>query len=252
MNLRPVAVGLVLAWLLASWTAWADSRSSHNYSVTTETLDAGGLRATSADYVLDASLGGLTGVSSAFFINRLPVYGPPPRGSRLTEAGATLGTYRALDGYMGQLYEVTGLSLRANPATIPGGGTTQLSGVAVLDDSTFLDLSGAELAWGPAPFPFAAISSLGVASAGNPGTNFVATIPGSYLGKEGSVAVTVEGFSPELHIAYRRDHITISWTGGGTLEVATDVTGPYVSTGNSTGTFTAVPLAASLFYRVRQ
>lgn len=53
-----------------------------------------------------------------------------------------------------------------------------------------------------------------------------------------------------LTITRSGNNITITWTGGGTLESADAVTGPYTSTGNSTGTFTTTASGAAKFYRV--
>ena len=55
-----VAMGLAL---LAP-VAFGATRTSANYSLTTETGDAGGLRASSASYVSDGSIGGLGGLGS--------------------------------------------------------------------------------------------------------------------------------------------------------------------------------------------
>jgi hypothetical protein len=46
-------------------------------------------------------------------------------------------------------------------------------------------------------------------------------------------------------------NITIQWTGGGTMESAGNVLGPWTSTGNSSGTFSEAVAPGSKFYRVR-
>jgi hypothetical protein len=45
-------------------------------------------------------------------------------------------------------------------------------------------------------------------------------------------------------------NITITWSGEGVLETATDINGPWTSTGNSTGTFTEELGDGNKFYRV--
>jgi hypothetical protein len=59
--------------------------------------------------------------------------------------------------------------------------------------------------------------------------------------------------APHLTSSLSGNTLTISWTGGGELESATDVTGPWTGTGNSTGTATVTipPGAGTKFYRVR-
>jgi hypothetical protein len=46
-------------------------------------------------------------------------------------------------------------------------------------------------------------------------------------------------------------NIIIQWTGGGAIESASNVLGPWTSTGNSSGTFTEAVAPGSRFYRVR-
>jgi hypothetical protein len=47
-------------------------------------------------------------------------------------------------------------------------------------------------------------------------------------------------------------NITVTWTGGGVLESGPSPTGPWTSTGNSSGTFTEPVTGTVRFYRVRR
>jgi hypothetical protein len=182
--------------------------------------------------VTDPSLGTIAGVSSA----------PSPK-------------ERALSGYIGQLYELSRLAVRATPQAIPGGGASQLTGIATMDDSSVLLLSGADLQWSPAAFPLVAMSPLGVATADNPQTNSTATVTGSYLGEQAStrllVSLTQPKF-PQLFISRSGQKIIISWAGGGMLESAAALGGPDQSTGDSSGVFITEASRAVRFYRVRE
>jgi len=75
-------------------TVHADSRSSANYTIATDTTDSGGTRVTSAAYTHDGSLGGVTGI-----------------------AAVASPAETAKSGYIGQLYEVTGLTLTSASPT---------------------------------------------------------------------------------------------------------------------------------------
>ena len=85
-----LAIRLAAAFLLTVTALHAGPRSSTDYAIPTDTTDAAGKRATSANYTHDGSAGGLVGVSTV---------------------GAPVETVKS--GYIGQLYEVTGLTLTA-------------------------------------------------------------------------------------------------------------------------------------------
>jgi hypothetical protein len=55
----------------------------------------------------------------------------------------------------------------------------------------------------------------------------------------------------KLSVSESNGNITITWTNGGTLYSAPAVTGPWTSTGNSTGTFTGSATTGNQFFEVR-
>jgi len=89
-------------------------------TLVTSSIDGGGQRATSASYTMDGSLGGIAGIST--------VASPPE-------------TLKA--GYIGQLTEMSSLTVTGTPATINQGATTQLAGIATMDDATVTALTAA-------------------------------------------------------------------------------------------------------------
>jgi len=140
--------------------------------LTTSTLDGGGLHATSANYAMDNSIGGIGGVSSA---------------------GADAARY----GYIGQLTEVVSVTVTGQPETVGVGSTSQLSGTATLDDGTVASLSGSDVVWSSPnePYPVASISASGLLS---PAAVYVllpnrvnGVADGYYLGASGIVTVGV-------------------------------------------------------------
>ena len=90
----------------------AGPRTSPSYAILTDNADTGGRRATSASYTNDGSAGGVAGLSTV---------------------AAPAET--AKHGYIGQLYDVTGLLLSATPTTVNEGGTLPLSAAQLLDDA---------------------------------------------------------------------------------------------------------------------
>ena len=63
-------IGAACLWLALAATSRAGSQSSADYSITAESIDGGGLRATSAHYVNDGSLSAGSFISSADYAQR--------------------------------------------------------------------------------------------------------------------------------------------------------------------------------------
>jgi hypothetical protein len=150
--------------------------------ITTSTIDGGGRRTSSANYTMDGSVGGIGGIST--------VASPP----ETTEAG-----------YIGQLTEVVSLTATGTPASVNEGATSQLSGTAILDDTTVTTLSGSDIDWGFVTYPFQSVSSGGLlTAAANVYASPVGTLNGLYLGSTCSASVQVLG-------PYANSGIADSW-----------------------------------------
>lgn len=167
--------------------AHAAPRTSANYSVATDSVDAGGSRTTSAVYTNNGSLGGITGISTA--------------------APAETANY----GYIGQLYEVTGLALAATPTTVNEGGTRQLSASQLLDDATTIAVNTSAVAWSVASGPLTSINAAGLATAGIVYHNTAATAQGGYAGNTGTLNLTVLDTLPDNFGTYAGDGLPDSW-----------------------------------------
>ena len=141
--------------------------------ITTSTIDGGGQHATSANYTMDGSVGGIGGISSA-------------------------SADTAKDGYIGQLTEVVSVSVTSQPNAVAVSGTAQLSGIATLDDSTVASLSGSDVIWSSPnePSPIFSISGGGLLlAAGFVYDKAPALVNGYYLGATSNVGLTV--FAPD-------------------------------------------------------
>jgi hypothetical protein len=183
MNLRLL---LVLALLPA--TAPAAPRSSASYAIATDTADAGGKRATSAAYTNDGSAGGVAGLSTV---------------------AAPAETAKA--GYLGQLYDVTGLTLTAVSLNVNETATDQLGAWQVLDDATFLAVPAASVAWSVASGPLTGISTGGLATAGSVYQDTPANAQGIYLGQTGSLGLTVKNVNLDDFGSYAGDGLDDDW-----------------------------------------
>ena len=188
MNTRTclAARGAVLALLTAA--AHAGPRTSPSYTIATDTANAGGRRATSTSYTNDGSLSLLAGLSTV---------------------AAPAET--AKHGYIGQLYEVTGLVLSALSASVNESGTLQLSAAQLFDDTTTLTVSASSVAWSVAGGPLASINASGLASAGAVYQNTAATAQGIYLGNTGTLNLTVLDSIPDNFGTYAGDGVGDGW-----------------------------------------
>jgi hypothetical protein len=57
---------------------------------------------------------------------------------------------------------------------------------------------------------------------------------------------------PQLTVTQNGGNIVITWTGGGELQTATDIMGPWTGTANTTGTDTESAATGTKFFRVKQ
>jgi hypothetical protein len=183
MNLRLL---FVLALLPAA--VHAGPRSSANYNIATDTTGAGGKRANSASYTNDGSAGAIAGLSTV---------------------AAPAET--AKHGYLGQLYEVTGLTLTAATLNVNEGTTDQLGAWQALDDATFNAVPAASVAWSVASGPLTGINASGLATAGIVYQDTAASAQGIYLGQTGTLGLTVKNVNPDDFGSYAGDSLDDAW-----------------------------------------
>ena len=198
MSIGPLARGKfprlfprVTPWLLLPVLALqlhAGTRSSANYSVSTDVIDSGGGRTTSASYVNDGSLGCIVGVGS--------VQSP---------------AQTVKHGYIGQLYEVSGLQLASDPNTIDESGSLQILASQLLDDSTTLVLDPAAVTWSVLSGPLTGIDAGGLATAGLVYADMAATVQGIYQGLSGTLDLSVLDTIPDNFGSYAGDSIDDAW-----------------------------------------
>lgn len=173
---------------LAVVTANASPRSSANYAITPEALDAGGKRITSTNYTVDASAG-MLGASSS-------VVSPP---------------LAAKSGYAGQLYDNTGLYLTAATPTVNEGGTDQLAAWQPLDDGTSVLVPATSVAWSVASGPLAGIDANGLATAAAVYQDTVATAQGVAGGYTATINITVINSNTDNYGSYAGDGLPDAW-----------------------------------------
>lgn len=167
MHLR-LLTSLIFA---AAAAAYGGLRTSANYSVPTDSTDAGGMRVTSTAYTNDGSAGSVAGISTV---------ASPSETDK--------------SGYIAQLTELVSLGVNAAPSSINQGATSQLSGTATLDDATTSSLAGSAITWNSIGYPFQTLSNAGLLTAvANVYSNPAGSVSGTYLGATGFATVTVNG-----------------------------------------------------------
>jgi hypothetical protein len=179
---------LTVAAACISLTATAGTRSSPNYSVITDTVDAGGRKTASANYSNDGSIGGIGGISTA---------------------GAPVETIK--HSYIGQLYELTGIALAATPTTVNEGATRQITANAVADDASTINLAGNQVAWSVVNGPITSINANGLATAGIVYQNESATVRGAFQGTAGTLGLTVVNVNIDNFGSYAGDAVDDLW-----------------------------------------
>jgi hypothetical protein len=166
----------------------AGPRTSANYNIVTDTLDDGGKRMTSLAYTNDGSIGAIAGIATV---------------------AAPAET--AKSGYIGQLFEVTGLVLEATPLTLNEGGTRQLNAALLLDDSTTLAVNAPSVAWSVLSGPLTSINASGLATAGTVYQSTGATAQGIHAGNTGTLNLTVLDSIPDNFGSYAGDGLGDDW-----------------------------------------
>ena len=179
---------LAALFILLSVTALqAGPRTSTNYNIATDTLDAGGRRTASASYRTDGSLGAITGISTRVAPDETLKH-----------------------GYIAQLYEPIGLTL-TGALMVNENATDQLSAYLALDDGTFLTAPRADVAWSVVSGPLTGINANGLATAGAVFQNTAATVQGIYHGFTGTLALTVLESIPDNFGSYAGDGLGDDW-----------------------------------------
>jgi hypothetical protein len=120
---------------------------------------------------------------------------------------ATSASYISRPGFVGQLYEVTALTLTATPSTtVDETKTTQLAAGATLDDGTLLVPDPQQVKWAVVSGPVTSVAADGTATAGTVSVDTPATVSGSYLGKTSQLVLTVRNVPTDDFASWQVDN----------------------------------------------
>jgi hypothetical protein len=173
---------------IAALPVHSSTRTSASYAITADVNDMGGARTASASYTNDGSIGLVAGVSTA---------ASPAESVK--------------NGYIGQLYDVTELTVSAPGSTLNETGTLQLTAAQLLDDASYVTLDPTSVSWGVVNGPIASVSSSGLATAGTVYQDTPTTVQGSQAGFSGSLSLTVLDTIADNFGAYASDNLPDDW-----------------------------------------
>lgn len=179
---------LTILALLATVAAHAGPRISASYSIATDTTDTGGGRTVSAAYTNDGSASAVAGLST--------VASP---------------AQTAKSGYVGQLYDVTGLVVNAGSSSVNEAATLQLTAWQFLDDESTLTVAANAVAWSVVSGPITGIDSGGLATADVVYQSTPATVQGMNGGFTGMLNLTVLDTIADNFGSYAGDGLGDDW-----------------------------------------
>jgi len=183
-TMNPATFSLLTAAVLAA-RVHAVPRASADYRIPADATDAGGERTASVSYSNDGSAGGITGTSAV-------------------AANTMKG------GYIGQLYEATGLTLDSPASTVNETASIPLAASLSLDDATTLAVPATSMLWSVLDGPLS-ISAGGLATAGAVYQNTGASLQGSHAGLTGILDLTVIELFPDNFGIYAGDGLPDDW-----------------------------------------
>ena len=186
MNLKAI-IPFVIVIAAGAALLHAGPRTSPNYSITTDTLDAGGRRTASVSYTNDGSLGGIVGISTKVAPDEIVKH-----------------------GYIAQLYEPSGLTL-TGASMVNENATTLLSAYLALNDGTFLTIPRENVAWSVISGPITGIDANGLATTATVFQNTLAVAQGIYGGFTGAFSLTVLDNIPDNFGSYAGDGLSDAW-----------------------------------------
>lgn len=193
---------LFLTFGLAA-NAVAAGQSSASYNLTVNTIDGGGLRATSVSYSNDGSVSSFGGLVTS----RTPV-----------ESNRT--------GYAGQLYEVKAFTLSASSTNLNEGASMELSCVQFLDDGTVSIANG--YAYWTFTGPIERVNPSGIVTAAFVEQNTPGVVEASFEGWSASLNLLViyVGASPGYNIVTDQllsgGNVRLSFQGSNGIDYALD------------------------------
>jgi hypothetical protein len=156
---------------------------------TAGSIDAGGSTTTSASYSQQSSIGGISGIVS----------------------GAAIDGASAKAGYLGQLYNVSGIELASALDNVEETASVQLGAYEALDDGTYLVLPVGAVTWTVDSGPLTAITTSGLATADVVAADTTAVVAGTCGSYDATLSLTILNSIPDNFGSYAGDGLGDDW-----------------------------------------
>jgi len=183
---------LAIGCAIAGSNDLGDTRSSSHYGITTEAIAINGGRAASASgrYAVNASLS-------------------EPAGG--IAEGAAFPLQLVKQGFIGQLYDLTRLTISSGTPTIDEGATRQLAADAVLDDDSTLKLATANVIWNVNSGPIISVDADGLIQTDVVYQDETAGVSGTFQGVGGVGDLNVINIDNDNFRTYAADGLPDEW-----------------------------------------
>jgi hypothetical protein len=188
--MRTLLVVAIVAAIAQTDVGEASTRTSANYSIPADSIDAGGIRVQSANYSVIGSGVGELGAGSI-----------------------TSSNYTDQGGFAGEVAGFVGLSITVPPSNnLNEGAGGQLVVRPLADDGTPLSmLDPSTVTWSIVAGPLNSISAGGLATADHVYQDTIAIVGGTAQGLSGQLNLTVVNTGNDDFGAYAGDQIDDSW-----------------------------------------
>jgi len=183
-------IPLVAILILLAASAHAGPRSSTDYSIPAEVVDAGGKASASTSYSNQASIGGSIGVPHA----------AAPDGAAIKA------------GYIPRISRPVHVQLYgANQQRVDELATIQLGALHVLEDVTWNELPASALTWSVLNGPISGVDANGLATAAAVYQTDAANIQGVYQGRISTLGLSIYETIPDNYGSYSGDGLGDDW-----------------------------------------
>ena len=184
---------LLLVTTTASTLGQSNSASASYKLLSAPAVGGGGQVGNGSNIKAEISVGGLTGGSV----------------SQVTGGGA-----QESFNYVGQLFDIAGITVEGSPPAVDEGQTRQLQAVATLDDLTEVVLSGPEVQWSVLLGPLSTIDSTGLATAELVYSETAAVVQAASEGVAGQLSLAVRNTNGDDFEGYAGDGLPDDWQVG--------------------------------------
>jgi hypothetical protein len=187
INLDCKVVAMVWLLALSLETAGGNSRTSANYKVENDVLTGAGSHSVSVSYAADDAVGEVSGITHTGDLETMVKH-----------------------GFIGQLYEVSGLTILPSLLSMNENSSRQLEGRPLMNDSSVSASIATSVTWSLVSGPLA-INTLGISTADTVYMDSSAAIEGSWAGFTNAFSINILDSDKDNFGSYAGDGLEDGW-----------------------------------------